>query len=190
MPESRHSRLAVSTPLPTTGDLERSGKRHRLRVPMPISLFILHLLFVNGGTVAEWREAAIPPPPPAIVASAPVSLTNYLRTDDGSVSTPVGWYGDASGVTPVGRGIAYVDGPASNFIGHNPGVLTGLFNEHVGSTLTYFDSNQAAHHYRVISIVDRARAGNPSGLNGGTIELQTCLTADGGVVRILTAIAI
>jgi hypothetical protein len=142
--------------------------------------------------------AATPAPQPSTSSSqrlatapSPPAYRNRLISADGSVNTGVGVYSDCSGNTPLVRYQAAIDtciGGVTYFLGHNPGVFTGLLNESVGSTITYWDGNGTAHTLRIIARRQWVAAnGLVRPVGGARYEFQTCLTPSGSVDWIFDA---
>ena len=141
---------------------------------------------------------AVPAPLPVapaihrlVALASPPGYRNRLVSADGSVNTDVGVYSDCRGATPLVRSEAAIDtciGGVTYFVGHNPGVFTGLLNETVGSTLTYWDGAGTAHPLRIIGRRQWVAAnGLVRRLSGATYEFQTCLTPSGSVDWIFDA---
>ena len=136
------------------------------------------------------RAVSVPPPPPA----APPVMRDHLTSGDGSLSTGVGIYSDCTGTTPLTRVEAAIDscitGP-TYFVGHNVGVFTPLMHMGVGSIITYYDGNGAAHVWRVASVRGdwRSAGGVPAATEADVVaQFQTCVVADGSVDRILDVV--
>jgi len=125
------------------------------------------------------------------VAPTPPAYRNRLISADGSVNASVGVYSDCSGNTPLVRYQAAIDtciGGVTYFVGHNPGVFTGLLNESVGSMITYWDGNGSAHTLQIIARRQWVAAnGLVRPVGGARYEFQTCLTPSGSVDWIFDA---
>ena len=128
-------------------------------------------------------HAAAPAPAP--------TFRSRLISADGSLNTGVGYYGDCSGSTPLTRGSAAIDGCIGGrlfFVGHNPGVFTPLMHMGVGSIITWWDGGGNAHRLRIVAVRQWVHVGLPPlPVNGGTVQFQTCITADGSLDRLLDA---
>ena len=118
---------------------------------------------------------------------------NLVFTADHSVFTPVGIYADCTGETPLTHTAAAIDTCVFGlhyFIGHNPGVFSGLMSARVGSLIGYYDASGRLHRYEVVA--DRTwmrNDGVPPPVEAGEVaQFQTCVTADGSVDRILDAV--
>lgn len=149
---------------------------------------------------AAWMPGATATPTPAppavdpapaapVAAAAPPSGPHrlYLASDDGVISTPVGFYGDCSGSTRLGSTPA-IDTcvPWLFLVGHNPGVFTGLFSEGVGAGFTWWDGNGVPHHLHVTSVRYTSWPFGMPWRNAGTyMQFQTCANAAGTVDRIM-----
>ncbi|MFN2452364.1 MAG: hypothetical protein ABR541_08425 [Candidatus Dormibacteria bacterium] len=133
---------------------------------------------------------AAPPAPAPAPAPAP-TFRSRLVSQDGSLNTGVGYYGDCSGRTPLTRGSAAIDGCIGGrlfFVGHNPGVFTPLMHMGVGSIITWWDGGGTAHRLRIVAVRQWVHSGLPPfPVNGGTVQFQTCITADGSLDRLLDA---
>jgi len=137
------------------------------------------------------RAVSVPPPPPP---AAPPVMRNHLSSGDGSLSTGVGIYSDCTGTSPLTHIEAAIDscitGP-TYFVGHNVGVFTPLMHMGVGSIITYYDGNGAAHVWRVASVRGdwRSAGGVPAATQADVVaQFQTCVVADGSVDRILDVV--
>lgn len=156
--------------------------------PAPIASSAPQPYHAPAAAVAAPVHAGPPPapkPPPA-----PVVRYNWLRSDDGSVNTGVGYYTDCSGQAPVPRGYADIDTCMREvtyyFVGHHPGVFNGLVNMPVGAGITYWDGGGNAHHYVIVARrVVRSADGLPSPI--GAVEFQTCVDLQGVQDYILDA---
>lgn len=120
---------------------------------------------------------------------------NVVFTADRSVYTQVGIYDDCSGRTLLTHDAAALDTCVSGvryFIGHNPGVFTGLMSAGVGSLIGYYDAGGHLHHLEVIAARTWLRRdGVPPPVRDGVVaQFQTCVTADGSVDRILDAVEV
>jgi hypothetical protein len=120
---------------------------------------------------------------------------NVVFTADRSVYTGVGTYADCTGRSLLTHSAAAVDTCITGvryFIGHNPGVFTGLMNAGVGTLIGYYDATGRLHHYEVIAARTWQRAdGVPAPVRDGVVaQFQTCVTADGSVDRILDAVEV
>jgi hypothetical protein len=105
----------------------------------------------------------------------------------------VGTYSDCSGSTAVSRSIAQIDtciGGRLYFLGHNPGVFTPLLAESVGSVVTWWDGNGAAHRLQIVARRPWVRAdGVPPPVSGAvSAQFQTCTVSDGSRDLILDAV--
>jgi len=120
-----------------------------------------------------------------------VSYRDRLISAGGGLDTGVGYYGDCSGRTPLTHGSAAIDGCIGGrlfFVGHNPGVFGPLMNMGVGSMITWWDDNGNAHPLRIVAVREWVHRGMPPfPVNGGTVQFQTCITADGSLDRLLDA---
>lgn len=120
---------------------------------------------------------------------------NLVFTADHSVYAPVGDYSDCTGKAPLTHAAAAVDTCITGvtyFIGHNPGVFSGLMDARIGSVIGYFDARGHLNQFEVVAVRTWLRsAGVPPPLREGeAAQFQTCVTADGSVDRILDAVAI
>jgi hypothetical protein len=133
--------------------------------------------------VPEFPE--LHPPPPQ----------NWLLSDDGTLNTYVGIYGDCSGRQQLTYASAAIDtclGGRTYFIGHNPGVFTPLMRMDAGSELTYYDAARTAHRLRIVGVRRWYRFdGAPPLLRADVAyQFQTCITLDGTWDRILDAVEV
>jgi hypothetical protein len=129
----------------------------------------------------------------AAPAAPPPTPHNRLVSDDGRLNTGVGYYGDCTGAADLSHADAAIDtcvGGRTYFVGHNPGVFTPLMSETVGSVITWWDGDGAAHRLRVVARRDWMRAnGAPPVVSGAVVaQFQTCLVADGSEDVILDAV--
>ena len=120
---------------------------------------------------------------------------NQLFTADHAVYASVGVYDDCTGQAALTHAAAAIDTCVTGvkyFIGHNPGVFTGLMTVGVGGTIGYYDGSGRLHRYRVVAERTWPRTGGvPPTVNGAeAAQFQTCVTADGSVDRILDAVEI
>ena len=102
-------------------------------------------------------------------------------------------YADCSGSSPIDANRADVDRcfvDRTYFVGHSPGVFSPLLQMGAGSLLTWYDGEGVAHPLRIVSRRDLPRSTETLELSQPDVvaEFQTCLTADGSVVRILDAV--
>ena len=118
---------------------------------------------------------------------------NLLFTADHSVYTQVGAYKDCTGQATLTHATAAIDTCVVGvryFIGHNPGVFTGLMTVPVGGLIGYYDG--AGHLHRLVVIAERTWLRDdgvpPPERPGEAAQFQTCVAADGSVDRILDAV--
>ncbi|MFN2568665.1 MAG: hypothetical protein ABR564_03575 [Candidatus Dormibacteria bacterium] len=143
------------------------------------------------------RTPALKPAPSKAPArtAAPVSHTNYLTSDDGTLNTGVGTYSDCTGNSPLASDQAAILTCVTGrlyFVGHNYGVFTPLIHMNTGDGITYWDARSVPHHYRVVAVVpawQRANGPPPPSQSNVTAQFQTCATPDGEVDRILNAVS-
>jgi hypothetical protein len=138
------------------------------------------------------RVVATPAPPPPPTAP-PAPPRSRLLSDDGRLNTGIGVYSDCTGATEVSHSIAQIDTCVRGrtyFVGHNPGVFTPLLSETVGSVITWWDGGGVAHRLQIVARRDWLRADGVPPLASGavTVQLQTCLVADGSKDLILDAV--
>ena len=123
-----------------------------------------------------------PPPPPAAHMAAPL-LRDALRSADGRIRTGVGTYSDCYGNAAVPRDRAAIDTCARDriyFVGHNPGVFSGLFDEPIGALIDWYDDSGTVHHFTVVARREGARVSLPLPLVGGAVaQFQTCVDLAG-----------
>jgi hypothetical protein len=134
----------------------------------------------------------VKPPAPAKPAPAPVSHTNFLTSDDGTLNAPIGTYSDCSGSSPLGTEASILSCITGRlyFVGHNYGVFTPIMHMDTGSGFTYWDGSGASHHFRVVSVRPSwsPSAGVPPITQSNVVaQFQTCTTPDGSIDRILDA---
>lgn len=120
---------------------------------------------------------------------------NILFTADRSVYTGVGAYSDCTGRTQLTHTAAAVDtcvAGVTYFIGHNPGVFTGLMRAGAGTLIGYYDGAGRLHNFEVIAARTWLRRdGVPPPVQDGVVaQFQTCVTADGSVDRILDVVEV
>jgi hypothetical protein len=118
---------------------------------------------------------------------------NLVFTADHSVFAPVGTYSDCTGRQPLTHTAAAIDTCITGlhyFIGHNPGVFTGLMDARAGSVIGYYDARGRLHRYQVVTVRTWLRSsGVPAPVRPDeAAQFQTCVTLDGSVDRILDAI--
>ena len=161
--------------------------------------FLMTLLSVNVEaapvtTAPVARTEPVTSAPPAL-SPRPVRITDWLRSEDGRLSVPVGFYDDATGQAPVPRDRAVLDLAMRQvpyyFDGHNPGLFTALLAESPGAVLDYWDHRGRLHRFRIAAIRTwRRSAGEPPPLSPRVeAQFQTCRTADGSVDWIYDAVA-
>ena len=174
VPNADHN-TSVATPAPTPAP-----------TPVPTPVPVVQQAASAPAPVHHPVTAAPPP--------APVRLFNHLTSGDGTLNTAVGVYTDCSGRTELTHTEAAIDtcipGP-TYFVGHNVGVFTPLMHMGVGSIITYYDGNGAAHVWRVASVRGdwRSAGGVPAATEADVVaQFQTCVVADGSVDRILDVV--
>jgi hypothetical protein len=133
---------------------------------------------------ASLLDAAKPLPPPP---------QDWIKSDDGSVDTGVGVYGDCSGRSELTHASAAIDvclGGRTYFIGHNPGVFTGLTHLGAGDMLTYWDGGGNAHRIRIVATRQwyRFNGSPPLATADVRYQFQTCITLDGSWDEILDGV--
>jgi hypothetical protein len=120
-----------------------------------------------------------------------VVMRNRLISARGGLNTGVGYYSDCSGRTPLSHASAAIDTCVRGrtfFVGHNPGVFTPLFSLGVGSIITWYDGAGTAHRLRIVAVRVWHHTTGVLGLVGrATVQLQTCITPDGSIDRLLDA---
>lgn len=120
---------------------------------------------------------------------------NLVFTSDHSVFTTVGSYGDCTGRAPLTHAAAAIDTCVAGvryFIGHNPGVFTGLMSAAVGTLIGYYDAAGRLHRFEVVADRTWLRSSGvpPPVVAGEAAQFQTCVTADGSIDRILDAVEV
>jgi hypothetical protein len=120
---------------------------------------------------------------------------NLVFTGDNAVLTSVGTYTDCTGQAELTHIAAAIDtcvGGVRYFIGHNPGVFTGLMHVGVGGLIGYYDGGGRLHRFEVVAVRTWLRKSGvpPPAAAGVVAQFQTCITPDGSVDRILDAVAI
>ncbi len=118
---------------------------------------------------------------------------NLLFTADRAVYTEVGSYTDCSGHAALTHATAAIDTCVTGlryFIGHNPGVFTGLMRVGVGALIGYYDATGHLHRFEIVAARTWLRKDGvpPPAQVGEAAQFQTCVTADGSVDRILDAV--
>lgn len=130
------------------------------------------------------------PRPSATAKAPPTARPQRSRISGGGVNTGVGVYSDCTGRSPVPRWEAEIDTCVVNrpfFIGHNPGVFAPFMGDGIGTAVDWWDAGGVEHQFRVLAERDWLRsAGVPPPLPGETATVQTCVTQDGSVDRILS----
>jgi hypothetical protein len=138
--------------------------------------------------------AVAPAPPVSTPRPAPLVRRDWLTSGDGTLSTRVGVYTDCSGATELTHASAAIDTCISGpmyFVGHNVGVFTPLMHMGVGSIITYFDGDDVAHVWRVVSVRPDWRAANgapPPTQPDVVAQFQTCAVPDASIDRILDVV--
>jgi hypothetical protein len=126
-------------------------------------------------------------------STALASANGSLSSDDGTLHTGVGTYGDCSGHTPLQSGEAAVDvciPGRTYFVGHNVGVFTPLVHMRVGDRITWTAASGARHRLRIVGVRDWVAANGTAPMVAGDVvaQFQTCLRRDGSLDRILDAV--
>ena len=159
----------------------------RIGATPPAAHALVALLPLRSRSLPFREPAAVP-----LRGAAPV--TDEIASDDGTLRAAVGVYRDCAGLAPIPSseaalwpcvpGLLY-------FVGHNPGVFTPLMHLGVGAGLTYFDSTGARHRFRIVRIEDWRRTdGFPPPASAAVVaQLQTCVTPDATVDRIVDVVA-
>ena len=136
----------------------------------------------------------VPPTGAAILAPArPPRPTDYLRSEDGLISTSVGYYYSLQQSVPAWEAVLDLRMKMVSyyFDGHNPGVFSSLLSEHTGSVIDYWDGVGTVHRFRIIAVRSWDRyQGEPPPVSGSVVaQFQTCRTSDGSVDWIYDAVA-
>lgn len=193
--QTRHARLGRATPLllvtaALTGWAYAATSAVHVRAPRQSPAAPVAKVIVPGTEEMLALQQAADSAQDAVDARNP---HNLLFTPDHSVFTPVGSYTDCTGQAPLTHAAAAIDtciGGLQYFIGHNPGVFTGLMSAGVGTLIGYYDASGRLHRYEVVA--DRTwlrKYGVPPPVkNGEVAQFQTCASADGSVDRILDAV--
>jgi hypothetical protein len=125
--------------------------------------------------------------------TALASTNGSLTSDDGTLHTGVGTYGDCSGRTPLQTREAAIDAcipGRTYFVGHNVGVFTPLMHMRVGDHITWSAASGQRHRLRIVAIRDWVAAHGTAPVMGGGVvaQFQTCIRPDGSLDRILDAV--
>jgi len=120
---------------------------------------------------------------------------DLVFTSDHSVLTSVGRYTDCTGHAALTHSAAAIDTCVTGlryFIGHNPGVFSGLMSASLGTLIGYYDGSGRLHRYEVVADRTWLRSAGvpPPAVAGEAAQFQTCVTADGSVDRILDAVEV
>lgn len=182
IPQNDHLDPVRWTPAPVASAMASAAPTQAAPAPAPAP--------ARAAPPARRVVSVLPPPSPV----APPVTRNRLSSGDGSLSTGVGIYSDCTGTSPLTRVEAAIDTCITGrtyFVGHNVGVFTPLMHMGVGSIITYYDGNGAAHAWRVASVRgDWPSAGGvPAATEADVVaQFQTCVVPDGSVDRILDVV--
>ena len=128
-----------------------------------------------------------------LATPTPRPLTRYLRSEDGAISTSVGYYSSLQDSVPSWEAVLDLRMRLVPyyFDGHNPGVFTPLLSEHVGSVIDYWDGTGRFHGFRIVAVRswDRYQMEPPPVSGSVVAQFQTCRTSDGSVDWIYDAVA-
>jgi hypothetical protein len=166
---------------------------HPAAVAQPAALLLAPAVRPRVPTRPVRAVTAVPPPPSAAAPAGARSTRDRLWSDGGAVDAAVGVYGDCTGATAVPAWGAMIDSCVPGrlyFLGHTPGVFSGLGRLSAGSRITWWDDAGVAHVFRVTDVEVRSRSIGAAltAAPGVVAQFQTCENGSGTLMRVVDAV--